>query len=86
MSNIYLCSFASFNLAPSAYRFYHQALSMGIFEDIFIYNECNLPSDFKVHFRDKIYVDSNSTNYAPHFNTTITSIKECSNNGGGGGG
>lgn len=43
---IYLCAFGNLNLSISAYRFYHQALNMGIFEHIFVYNECNLDLDF----------------------------------------
>lgn len=52
---IYLCAFANLNLSTSAYRFYHQALQMGIFEDIFIYNETTLDLDFVRHFKDKFY-------------------------------
>ena len=52
---IYLCAFANLNLSTSAYRFYHQALSMGIFENIFIYNECNLDWDFVRKFRGRFY-------------------------------
>lgn len=69
---IYLCSFGSFNFHPAAYRFYNQALDMGIFEDIFIYNETNLSLDYKRHFRDKIYlqntdsIESNKETLVPH--------------------
>ena len=59
--DIYLCSFYSFNLAPSGYRFYRQALDMGIFEDIMLYNETNLDLDFKRHFRDRIYIQDSNT-------------------------
>lgn len=52
---IYLCAFGNLNLSVAAYRFYHQALSMGIFENIFIYNECNLDLDFVREFRDRFY-------------------------------
>lgn len=52
---IYLCAFGNLNLSTSTYRFYHQALAMGIFEHIFIYNECNLDLDFVREFRDKFY-------------------------------
>ena len=52
---IYLCAFGNLNLSTSAYRFYHQALSMGIFENIFIYNECNLDLDFVCEFRGRFY-------------------------------
>lgn len=57
-AKIYLASFASFNFHPASFRFYNQALDMGIFENIFIYNECNLDMDYKAHFRDKIYIES----------------------------
>lgn len=43
---IYLCTFGNLNLSTSSYRYYHQALNMGIFEHIFIYNECSLDLDF----------------------------------------
>ena len=52
---IYLCAFANLNLSTSAYRFYHQALNMGIFENIFIYNECSLDLDFVNKFKNKFY-------------------------------
>lgn len=47
---IYLCTFGNLNLSTAAYRYYHQALNMGIFEHIFIYNECNLDLDFVREF------------------------------------
>ncbi|MWV61164.1 hypothetical protein DCO60_01500 [Helicobacter saguini] len=59
---IYLASFASFNFHPASFRFYNQALDMGIFENIFIYNETNLDMDYKRHFKDKIYIESNLKN------------------------
>ena len=52
---IYLCAFANLNLSTSAYRFYHQALNMGIFENIFIYNECSLDLDFVKKFKNRFY-------------------------------
>ena len=52
---IYLCAFANLNLSTSAYRFYHQAQAMDIFENIFIYNECSLDLDFMREFKGKIY-------------------------------
>ena len=52
---IYLCSFANLNLSTSAYRFYHQAQAMDIFENIFIYNECSLDLNFMREFKGKIY-------------------------------
>ncbi len=52
---IYLCAFANLNLSTAAYRFYNQALGMGIFEHIFIYNECSLDLDFAREFRYRFY-------------------------------
>lgn len=45
--NIYLCAFANIELMPSIVRFYNQAKESGFFDDIFIYNEYNLPKDEK---------------------------------------
>ncbi|MEI0562421.1 hypothetical protein [Brachyspira pulli] len=44
---IYLCSFGNLDLYPSALRFKKQAESFNIFDEIFIYNEYNLPYDEK---------------------------------------
>ena len=44
---IYLCSFASLDLYPSALRLKKQAEGFNIFDEIFIYNEYNLPYDEK---------------------------------------
>ena len=52
---IYLCAFGNVNLSTSAYRFYHQALSMEIFEHIFMYNECSLDLGFVREFRARFY-------------------------------
>lgn len=54
-SKIYLCSFASLDLSISAFRFYTQACSMGIFDSIFIYNESTLNLEFKRHFAPLMY-------------------------------
>lgn len=56
---IYLCAFGNVNLSTSAYRFYHQALRMGIFENIFIYNECSLDLDFVREFSGRFYESIN---------------------------
>ena len=45
--NIYLCGFANIELAPSIVRFYKQAKESDFFDNIFIYNEYNLPKDEK---------------------------------------
>lgn len=52
---IYLCSFGNLNLSIAAYRYYHQALNMGIFEHIFMYNECSLDLAFVREFKDRFY-------------------------------
>lgn len=52
---IYLCSFGNLNLSTAAYRYYHQALNMGIFEHIFMYNECSLDLAFVREFKDRFY-------------------------------
>ncbi|TQR56914.1 hypothetical protein [Campylobacter troglodytis] len=70
---IYLCSFANLNLSTSAYRFYHQAQAMDIFENIFIYNECSLDLNFMREFKDKIYEELDEKG-----------VKELRENGGGG--
>ena len=44
---IYLCSFGNLDLYPSAIRLKKQAESFNIFDEIFIYNEYNLPYDEK---------------------------------------
>lgn len=44
---IYLCSFSNLDLSPSALRLKKQAESFNIFDNIFIYNEYNLPYDEK---------------------------------------
>lgn len=43
--NIYLCGFANIELAPSIIRFHNQAKESNFFDNIFIYNEYNLPKD-----------------------------------------
>ena len=45
--NIYLCAFANIELMPSIIRFYNQAKESDFFDNIFIYNEYNLPKDEK---------------------------------------
>lgn len=45
--NIYLCAFANIELMPSIIRFYNQAKESNFFDNIFIYNEYNLPKDEK---------------------------------------
>lgn len=45
--NIYLCGFANMELAPSIVRFHKQAKESDFFDNIFIYNEYNLPKDEK---------------------------------------
>ena len=45
--NIYLCAFANIDLMPSIIRFYNQAKESNFFDNIFIYNEYNLPKDEK---------------------------------------
>lgn len=45
--NIYLCAFANIELMPSIIRFYNQAKEINFFDNIFIYNEYNLPKDEK---------------------------------------
>lgn len=54
MSDIYLCSFYSSELTPSAKRFIMQTQYFGAFKDIFLYNEKTLDKDFKKHFKDKL--------------------------------
>ena len=53
---IYLCSFGNLDLYPSAIRLKKQAESFNIFDEIFIYNEYNLPYDekFERAFRSKL--------------------------------
>ncbi|WP_041177601.1 hypothetical protein, partial [Brachyspira intermedia] len=51
--NIYLCSFYSLDLYPSYTRFMQQAKKIDIFDDIFVYNQFNLPTDKK--FEDNFY-------------------------------
>ncbi|RDU70707.1 hypothetical protein CQA66_07665 [Helicobacter aurati] len=58
LPKIYLCSFSNMSLALSSYRFYKQALRMGIFTDIMLYNECSLDRHFKAHFQEKFYAPS----------------------------
>ena len=45
--NIYLCAFANIELMPSIIRFHNQAKESNFFDNIFIYNEYNLPKDEK---------------------------------------
>ncbi|WP_432633781.1 hypothetical protein [Brachyspira sp.] len=45
--NIYLCGFANIELALSIVRFHNQAKESNFFDNIFIYNEYNLPKDEK---------------------------------------
>lgn len=45
--NIYLCAFANIDLMPSIIRFHNQAKESNFFDNIFIYNEYNLPKDEK---------------------------------------
>ena len=45
--NIYLCAFANMELMPSIIRFHNQAKESNFFDNIFIYNEYNLPKDEK---------------------------------------
>lgn len=53
---IYLCSFGSLDLYPSALRLKKQAESFNIFDEILIYNEYNLPYDekFEKELRKKL--------------------------------
>jgi len=60
MAKIYCCSFGSLNLAFSYPRFYQQALDMGIFSDIFIYNQTDLAQDFKDTFSRFFYEPLNN--------------------------
>lgn len=54
--NIYLCSFYSLDLYPSYTRFKLQAKKINIFDNIFFYNQFNLPNDkkFENNFHDKL--------------------------------
>ena len=45
--NIYLCAFANIEFMPSIIRFHNQAKESNFFDNIFIYNEYNLPKDEK---------------------------------------
>ena len=53
---VYLCAFYNLDLYPSAVRFKKQAESFNIFDEIFIYNEYNLPYDekFESFLRNKL--------------------------------
>ena len=52
---IYLCAFADKRLRLSAKRFTKQAKEMGVYSDIFVYNESHLDRKFMNIFYDKIY-------------------------------
>ena len=54
-SKIYLCAFANTDLIISAKRYYQMASALGVFEDIFIYNEWNLHKDFRDKMQDKFH-------------------------------
>lgn len=57
MQKIYLCSFGDMRLGISSYRFYQNALKLGVFDEIFIYNESNLSLDFRQKMNKHIYIN-----------------------------
>lgn len=56
--NIYLCSFYSLDLYPSYLRFIEQVKDIKLFDNIFLYNQFNLPKDekFESVFYNKLNV------------------------------
>ncbi len=54
MGEIYFCAFADTDKLETLRRIHSQAMEMGIFKEIFIYNELNLGVDFSNDFKDKL--------------------------------
>jgi hypothetical protein len=60
---IYLLSFADSRMYRSLDRLLRQAKSMDIFDDIYLFNENDLPEDFKENFKDKLILGSRGYGY-----------------------
>lgn len=63
MTKIYLCSFADSFYKNASKRFKQQAAELNIFDDIFIYDEYDLDSDFRLKFCDKLKFSTRGFGY-----------------------
>lgn len=60
---VYLLSFADSRMQRSLDRLARQAKSLNTFDDIFMYNENDLPVDFREHFKEKLIPGSRGYGY-----------------------
>ena len=60
---VYLLSFADSRMQRSLDLLARQAKSLNTFDDIFMYNENDLPVDFREHFKEKLIPGSRGYGY-----------------------
>jgi hypothetical protein len=51
-NNVYFCTFADSRLTPTLRRIEKEAISFGIFKELFLYNEFTLGKKFRTQFKD----------------------------------
>lgn len=60
---IHLLSFADSRMRRSLYRLKNQAVKMEVFDNFFLWNEEELPADFRAHFKEKLVLGSRGYGY-----------------------